>query len=68
MERIVEVTPIKKLVSKIFQSDFTVFETKLRSCLKENDTIIQKLLQEAETRETNFVELRQKLERDIICS
>ena len=64
MERMVGVNSLKNIVAKIFQTDFEVFETKLRACFKEKDNIIQTLLQEAEDRETKLIEVRKTLERE----
>ena len=64
LERMVGVNSLKNIVAKIFQTDLEVFEAKLRACFKEKDNIIQTLLEEAEDRETKFIEVRKTLERE----
>ena len=62
----IPVTPMKKLVAKICQNEIKDFEAKVIACIKERDQIIQTLQLEAKARSTKLVELRKKLESEIV--
>ena len=62
----IPVTPMNKLVGKICQNEIKDFEAKVIACIKEKDQIIQTLQLEAKARSTKLVELRKKLESEIV--
>ena len=57
---------MEKLVDKICQPDIEAFKAKVIACLQEKDNVIQALQLEDRSRNTKLVELREKLEKEII--
>ena len=55
-----------QLVAKICQTDIEAFKAKVIACLQEKDNVVQALQLEDKARNKKILELREKLEKEIV--
>ena len=62
----IEMTSMVQLVAKICQTDIEAFKAKVIACLQEKDNVVQALQLEDKARNKKILELREKLEKEIV--